>query len=355
MRFLLLVLVACFSNASFAQLSGNYTLGGTASATNFATWADFTAAIANNGVSGNVSLKVMSDQTVSAAVEFKQNSSNPTTSSKKITVDGNGKKLTGSLTYEVVWLNGMDFLELSNLSIVNSSTSSAGMCVRLSNGADDNVLSGCALEFSNIGSTTKSPSAYVAFATSQSNVLTISSSNNGVRNVIKNCVMTTTASSSPGPLYAVVDQQGSSTYSGTGTENTFAGNTIKNFYKTAFLLQYINGEVVSGNDISRSAAGSGAPIDTVVTVFRLTNGACSNVSIQITGNLIHDLPYAGATSGSTTNNISRFWGLACGAVSGKSKLPVVIELNVMKRIAAYNNVSGMEVAKGQYFLFKRTN
>jgi len=27
----------------------------------------------------------------------------------------------------------------------------------------------------------------------------------------------------------------------------------------------------------------------------------------------------------------------------------------MKRIAAYNNVSGMEVAKGQYFLFKRTN
>ena len=353
MRLLLLVLVACFSNTSFAQLSGSYTLGGTASATNFATWADFTAAIANNGVSGNVSLKVMSDQTVSAAVEFKQNSSNPTTSSKKITVDGNGKKLTGSLTYEVVWLNGIDFLELSNLSIVNSSTSSAGMCVRLSNGADDNVLSGCALEFSNIGSSTKSPSAYVAFATSQSNVLTISSSNNGVRNVIKNCVMTTTASSSPGPLYAVVDQQGSSTYSGTGTENTFAGNTIKNFYKTAFLLQYINGEVVSGNDISRSAAGSGAPIDTVVTAFRMTNGACSNVSIQLTGNLIHDLPYAGATSGSTTNYISRFWGLACGAVSGKSTLPVVIESNVMKRIAAYNNVSGMEVAKGQYFLFKK--
>ena len=353
MRFLFLVLAAWLINPSIAQLSGNYTLGGTASATNFATWSDFTTALSNNGVSGNVSVKVMADLTVTAAVEIKQNASNPTTSSKKIAIDGNGKKLTGALTYEVLWLNGIDFLEISNLSVINSSTSSTGMCVRLSAGADDNVLSGCSFEFSNIGSSTKSPAAYVAFATSQTNVLTISSSNNGVRNTIKNCVMTTSASSSPGPLYAVVDQQGSSTYSGTGTENLFSGNAIKNFYRTAFLLQYVNGEVVSGNDISRSAAGSGAPVDTLLTGIRITNGACANASIQLSSNVMHDLPYAGATSGSTTNFISRFWGIACGAVSGKSTLPVVIESNVMKRIAAYNNVSGMEIAKGQYFLLKK--
>ena len=96
MRFLFLVLAAWLINPSIAQLSGNYTLGGTASATNFATWSDFTTALSNNGVSGNVSVKVMADLTVTAAVEIKQNASNPTTSSKKIAIDGNGKKLTGA-------------------------------------------------------------------------------------------------------------------------------------------------------------------------------------------------------------------------------------------------------------------
>ena len=353
MRYLFLVLGMWLMNHGFAQLSGNYTIGGTASTTNYATWSDFTTALSGSGVSGNVSVKVMSDLTVTAAVEIKQNGSNPTSSSKKITIDGNGKKLTGALTYEVLWLNGIDFLEISNLTIINSSTSSTGMCVRLSNGADDNTLNGCSMEFSNIGSTTKSPAAYLAFATSQTNVLTVSSSNNGVRNTVKNCVMTTSASNSPGPLYAVVDQQGSATYAGTGTENTLSGNTIKNFYRTAFLLQYVNGEVVLGNDISRSAVGSSAPVDTVVTGVRITTSACTNASIQISSNVIHDLPYAGAGSSSTTNYISRFWGIACGAVSGKSTYPVVIASNVMKRIAAYNNVSGMEIAKGQYFLFKK--
>ena len=109
MRYLILALLSLVSGASFAQLSGNYTIGGTTSATNYATWGDFTSAVANSGVSGSVSVKVMSDLTVTTPVEFKQNSSNPTTSSKKITIDGNGKKITGALTYEVLFFNGMDF------------------------------------------------------------------------------------------------------------------------------------------------------------------------------------------------------------------------------------------------------
>jgi hypothetical protein len=284
MRCLFLSFALLLNSWVQAQLSGNYTIGGTTSATNYATWSDFTTAVSNNGVSGNVSVKVMSDLTVTAAVELKQNSSNPTSSSKKISIDGNGKKLTGSLIYEVLYLNGIDFVEIQNLTVVNSTTASTGICVRLANGADDNVLSSCTLEFSNIGSTTKSPAAYLAFATSQSNVLTISSSNNGVRNTIKNCTMTTTATNSPGPLYAIVDQQGSATYSGTGTENSITGNAIKNFFKTAILLQYVNGEVVSSNDISRSAVGGSAPVDTVVTGIRITNGACTNASIQLANN-----------------------------------------------------------------------
>ncbi len=353
MRYLILAFLTLVSGASFAQLSGNYTIGGTTSATNYSTWGDFASAVVNSGVSGSVSVKVMSDLTVTSPVEFKQNSSNPTTSSKKITIDGNGKKITGALTYEVLFFNGMDFLEIQNLSVVNSGTSSSGMCVRLASGADDNVFSSCSLEFSNISSSTKSPAAYLAFASSQTNVLTVSSSNNGVRNVIKNCVMTTSNANSPGPIYAIVDQQGSATYAGTGTENAITGNTIKNFYKTAIQLQYVNGETVSGNDISRSATSSSAPVDTVMYAIYMTNGACSNASIQLLNNSIHDLPYAGAAAGSTTNYISRFWGVASGAVSGKSAYPVVVSGNTFKRIAVLNNVVGLEISKGQYYSIKK--
>jgi len=110
---------------------------------------------------------------------------------------------------------------------------------------------------------------------------------------------------------------------------------------------------VSSNDISRSAVGGSAPVDTVVTGIRITNGACTNASIQLANNLIHDLPYTGAGSGSTTNYISRFWGIACGAVSGKSTYPVVFSGNGFKRIAVLNNFVGIEMAKGQYFSIKK--
>lgn len=355
MRKLFFATILLFSVGLKAQLSGNYTIGGTISATNYATWADFASAVANGGVSGSVSVKVMSDLTVTSAVEFKQNASNPTTSSKKITIDGNSKKITGALTYEVLYFNGMDFLEIQNLSIVNSGTSTTSMCVRLASGADDNVLSGCSLEFSNISSSTKSPAAYLAFATSQTNVLTISSSNNGVRNTIKKCVMTTSNSNSPGPIYAVVDQQGSATFAGTGTENAITGNTIKNFYKTAIQLQYVNGEIISGNDISRSATGSSAPVDTVVYAIYITNGACSNASIQLTNNSMHDLPYVGASAGSTTNYISQFWGVFGSAVSGKSTYPVVISGNECKNVAALTNISGCDVSNSKFLLVKKNS
>ena len=355
MRYLILALLSLVSGASFAQLSGNYTIGGTTSATNYATWGDFTSAVANSGVSGSVSVKVMSDLTVTNPVEFKQNSSNPTTSSKKIAIDGNGKKITGALTYEVLFFNGMDFLEIQNLSVVNSGTSSSGMCVRLASGADDNVVSGCTLEFSNISSSTKSPAAYLAFASSQTNVLTVSSSNNGVRNTIKNCVMTTSNANSPGPLYAIVDQQGSATYAGTGTENAITGNTIKNFYKTAITLQYVNGETVSGNDISRSAAGSSSPIDTVVYAIYITNGACTNASLQLSNNAIHDLPYVGASAGSATNYISQFWGFFCGSVSGKSTYPVVISGNECKNVGALTNISVCDVSNSKFLSVKKNS
>ena len=147
MRKLLLIGLALISQGLLAQLSGNYTIGGTAGSTNFAAWSDFTKALTTSGVSGNVAVTVMSNQTVTAAVQLDQNSTNPTSSSKKITIDGNGKTLSGSLTYELLLFNGADYIEIKNLNLVNSSTSSTALGVRFTGGADNNLLNGDTNQF----------------------------------------------------------------------------------------------------------------------------------------------------------------------------------------------------------------
>lgn len=73
------------------QLSGNYTIGGTTSATNYATWADFATAFNNNGVSGAVNVTVMANLSITATVQLTQNSTNPTTSTNTLTINGNSK------------------------------------------------------------------------------------------------------------------------------------------------------------------------------------------------------------------------------------------------------------------------
>ena len=355
MRKLLLCYFLLISIVSKAQLSGNYTIGGTTSATNFATWNDFASALSSNGVSGSVAVKVISDLTVTAAIELKQNGSNPTTSTKKIAIDGNGKKLIGALTYEVLWMNGIDFVECSNLTVVNSGTATTGICVRLSNGADDNMFSGCSLEFSGLGSSTKPSAAYIAFASSQTNVLTTSSSNNGLRNTLKNCALFTSGSNSPGPMYAIVDQQGSSNYKTTATSNTISGNAIKNFFNTAIYVKFVNGESIVSNDISRSAVGSGAPLDTVMFGIQALSVAGSSASLQVSGNKIHDLPYLGAAANSTTNFISRFWGVLISDANGSSTYPILVSSNELKAVAALNNISGMEISKSSFLHLKKNS
>lgn len=83
MRKLILIGFCLISHGLFGQLSGSYTIGGTAGATNFPAWSDFTKALSTTGVTGNVSVTVMSNQTVTSAVQFDQNATNPTSSSKK--------------------------------------------------------------------------------------------------------------------------------------------------------------------------------------------------------------------------------------------------------------------------------
>ena len=90
-KFFLLLIFVLSGQRLVGQLSGNYTIGGTTSSTNFATWSDFTSAVSGSGVSGNVYVTVASNLSVSSVVQFVQNTSNPTSSTKKIYINGNGR------------------------------------------------------------------------------------------------------------------------------------------------------------------------------------------------------------------------------------------------------------------------
>ena len=343
MRKLLLIGICLISQGLFAQLSGSYTIGGTSGATNFAAWSDFTKALSTSGVSGNVSVTVMSNQTVTAAVQFDQNATNPTSSSKKIAIDGNGKSISGSLTYELMLFNGADFIEIKNLSITNSGTASSVLGVRFAGGADNNLLNGCTIDLSGISSSTKAGAAYIAFASSQSSLSTTTTGNNGVSNTIQNCTLQSSGSNSPGAVYGIIDLQGTSVYKSTSTGNTFTGNTIKNFYKYAFYLRYVNGEQVLSNDISRSLSSSSCAVDTALHAVFLSDAFASSRSNLVSSNSIHDLPYKGASASSTTNNINRFWGVKLYNITGTGTYNTKIESNSIVRIMALNSLKSINV------------
>ncbi|MSP58425.1 MAG: T9SS type A sorting domain-containing protein [Flavobacteriaceae bacterium] len=338
------------SQFSFAQLSGNYTIGGTSGAGNYPSWSDFASAVANNGVSGNVSVKAMSNLSISALIQFSQNSSNPTSSSKKITIDGNGKTLTGSLSYELIWFDGIDFLEIKNLTLINSSASSGVMGIRFSNGANDNSISDCTIEFSGLKST---GAAYIAFASNQSSINTVSTSNNGIRNTIQNTVMLTSYKNSPGPVYGILNTQGSATYKNTATDNTFSKNTIKNFYSYGLYSMYTNGDQYTNNDVSRSVVGSGASCDSIMMGMYCNYSYGTDRSSIFSGNVIHDLPYALAASSSNTNFISKFYGCVALNNTGTSKMPFILDGNTVSKIAAYNSLSAFDLQLNEVVNFSK--
>ncbi len=320
----LLFLCGWVSNYASAQLSGNYTIGGTSGASNFATWTDFATELNKNGVSGKTTVTVQSNLSVTSTVELKQHGSNNPTSSNTLTIDGNGYTLSGSLTYEVLWLNGLDYTEIKNLKIVNSGTGSGILGVRFSAGANNNTLNGCTIDFSGSFSASRAGNAYIAFAASNSSPLSASSQHNGVKNSIKACTLTTSGSASPGPTFAILNQQGSSVYSSSGSDNTFSGNVIRNFFSSAYYARYNNGDQFLDNDISRSAASSSSPIDTFVTGINCLYGYSTNRHTAISGNVIHDLPFLGATTSSSVS-MNRCYGVIFQSYTPSSSYGIVIE------------------------------
>jgi len=258
------LMLLCVTGVAQAQLSGNYTIDATKTTggTNYASWSAFASAIGTSGVSGAVKVTVMNDETTSATVQF--NGISGASATNTITIDGNGKKLISSSTYEAIALNGPDYLSLSNLTIQKTGTGTAQMGIRFYNSADYNTVSSCTIEYTALSSSSTSSGAYIAFASSQTSLTSTSSTNNGSYNNIKNNLMRTTNSNSPGPAFGIVDQQGTSTYYYAANNNTFEGNKIENFYYYGVFNRYSNGEQFVNNDISRKNASSGSTTSTTM-------------------------------------------------------------------------------------------
>ena len=336
-----LIIGILLSNSQLkAQLSGNYTIGGTTGANNYATWSDFAAAVSGNGVSGNVNVLVMSDLTVTSAIQFTQNATNTTSSTRKITINGNGRTLTGNLSYEVIWFNGMDYLELKNLKIVNSSSSTLVQGIRFSAGANYNVLDSCNVEFSGMSTTTAPEGAYVSFASNNTSLRTTSSSHNGIGNTVKNCIFKTTSSNSPGPAYGIIDQQGTSVYAGSATANSFLKNKILNVFSVGIFAKYVNGETIEGNEICRITATSNSMLDTSMIGILVQEAYCASNGNVVGQNIIHDFPYLGYTS-SSSNGLSNFLAIFLYNVYGSSSYNNVIEKNQIYNISFTSSFNGI--------------
>jgi hypothetical protein len=338
----ILAAVLLSSGALKAQLSGNYTINSATATggTNYQTWAAFASALGTSGVSGAVKVTVSGTHSTTTAITF--NAISGVSSTNTIEIDGSGTTLSSSNSAEAILFNGADFVTIKNLIVDITSTITSAIGIRLTNASDDNTIQGVTIQYSARTSSSTSAGAYIAFASSSSSLTSTTTSHNGSRNLIKACTLQTTNSNNPGPAYAIVDQQGTSAYSSTASNNTFEGNVITNFFAYAIYARYTNGDQFNGNDISRANAGSGTAVNTTMWAYYSWYSYGTSRSTSYQNNSIHDLPYKGASSSSTTNYINQFKPYDMyynyGRLTGGN--PVLIQNNRYTDIMAYSIIRG---------------
>jgi PKD repeat protein len=330
----ILAAVMSQTNQLSAQLSGTKTLG---SGGDYTSWSELANAISGNGLSGDLTIEVVSDLSSSSSIILRNNASSPTSSSKKITIDGKGLKLTSDHGNAALILDGMDYLTLKDYTIVQSSTSTNVKGIQLMNGADYNTIDKCTIYFSALtvaNTSTSTGGAYVVISNSSTSLLSSSNTYAGSYNSIQNCKMYTRPGS-PGPTAGIFINGSSSRYSSNPTNNTVNGNTIENFHYYGVYTTYTNGDQVINNDISRANSSSNNMSATAM-VFYSTYTYSTSRSTKFEGNHVHDLPFSGSTnSGPTT-----LYGVYSLYNIGNSTHYFTIEKNRFENIYSTNMYAG---------------
>jgi PKD repeat protein len=329
----MLLMLLCLAGVANAQLSGSYTINSASATggTNYATWSAFASAIGTSGVSGAVKVTVMTDETTSATVTF--NAISGASSTNTIAIDGNGNKLSSSATYEAIGFNGADYVTIKNLIVQKTGTGTIQTGIRFYNNSDYNEINGCTIDYTAMTGGTTAGGAYIAFASSQTSLTTTSSTNNGSYNKIINNVMQTSAANSAGPCYGIMDQQSTSTYYSAANNNSFEGNTIKNFYFYGVYNRYTNGEQFINNDFSRANATSSSSTSSTMYGIYSYYVYSTNRSTAYNKNNFHDLPRAGVSLGSTP--LYYFYGIYAYYNYGTTTNPIKLDANIFKDINVY--------------------
>jgi PKD repeat protein len=336
LKFKMLLMLLCLAGVANAQLSGNYTIDATktTSGTNYASWSAFASAIGTSGVSGPVRVSVLSNETTANVVTF--NAISGTSSTNTVTITGNSNTLSSSSANEAILFNGADYVSISGLIIQKTGTGTAQTGIRFTNVSDYNTIASCTIEFTAQTTGSTAGGAYIAFATSGTSLTTTTTTQNGSFNSVKNCLMRTTNSAAPGPTFGIIDQQSTSSYTSVRNNNTFEGNTIRNFFFYGIFNQYSNGEQFINNDISRMAASSSSPINTTIYGIWTYYTYSTNRSTAYRGNNFHDMPHAGASASSTSNYINTYYTLYGWYNYGNTTNPVVFDKNTTRNIVAYS-------------------
>ena len=250
-------LAASLSVGVYAQLSGNKTLG---SGGDYTSWSALASDIQSKGLSGNLNVTVTSNLTSTSIVYLRNNSSNPTSSTKKIVIDGKGFTLGSSNNDAALIFDGIDYVTIKDYTIQKTGTSTDQKGIQFMSGANNNTIDDCTIEYTRLtsgSSSTFSGGAYIVFSASATSMSSGSSSTYaGSNNTIQNCLMRTTNSNSPGPTAGIYVYGRSSGYNSNASNNTFKDNKIENFYRYAYYTYYTNGDQFIKNDVSRVNATS---------------------------------------------------------------------------------------------------
>jgi len=344
---------AQLNSASYTINSAGATtcVGASSTGTNFTNWTDFVTYFNTYGISGASTVTVLTDEinASTSSLTLTQHSTKPTTSTNTLTIKSTTtpyKILSWASTYEVLALNGIDYVTIQNLEIRNTGNGSYNGIVRFYGGADYNTLNNLILKFTALTTASTSGSYYVGFAGTQSSSTSTSTTHNGSYNMVQNCTLrcvntSGSAYNSPGPTFGIISQQGTSYYSSTPSNNTFQYNIIENFYYMGIRIYYTNGDQALYNDISRINGGASAGISsTLLGIYSMYNYG-TNRSLKLAGNNIHDLPYSGASESSTSNYISTLYGIYSYYNYGTTTNPVVIDANKINYNRVYSTYYGM--------------
>jgi PKD repeat protein len=333
LRVFVMFLALGFAGTASAQLSGTYTLDSNSATggTNFKTWTDFSTSIVSNGVNGAFTLNVITNGYNRQLDLPAIGGASPTNT---ITIKGNGKVLYSDTTDAVILMSGIDYLTIDGLVIRNTRNNANVKGIRVYNGSDYNTIKNCTIEFSNLTSTSTTAGAYIAFSASSTSSTTTSATNLGSFNTITKNLMRTTNSNSPGPAFGIAVQGNSSNYSSTAQNNTITGNTIENFYSMGIRNYYTNGNQINGNDISRANSTTFNSNSTLYGIYTYYAYATSR-AIQVNGNVIHDMPYSGASASSAP---STTYGVYVYYNYGNTTYRLAVSNNTVRSIFATTNL-----------------